>query len=362
MKIIILTNQTPLHRGWNDFYPLLKWKKQFLVKGISFRFVDSIEKINSKNSNDIIIIDYRYIRLRLKYDESNLIEKDRIIADVLIFRKTFNKIILFDSGDSTGSRLFWLTPYVDIHLKKQLLKDRSIYLKNDNDKSVMIWLPEVYESSGIDYVPINETDLIKLKLSWNLGMLDYRYFPYSKHYPIGTSCLFNSLYKKIKFSNPTLNKEILAVQRGCLRPSIRYSFQRKILQSKLMDLKSEGYPVRVGGSVSKKDYMKEIRNSKAIVSAYGWGEVCYRDFEAIQSGCLLIKPSMDHVETFPDIYIKNQTYISVGWNLEGLEDALIDIDNNYHCYLKIVQNAQKVYKNFIDDGDGFVNRFIELIN
>lgn len=362
MKIVILTNQTPLHRGWNDFYPLLKWKKQFREKGISFRFFDAIEKINMKDSNDVILIDYRYIRLRLKYDETNLIEKDRIIADIIHFKRNFNKIILFDSGDSTGSRLFWLTPYVDIHFKKQLLKDKSKYLTNESDRSVMVWLPEVYEPSGIDYVPIKENDLYKLKLSWNLGMLDFRYFPYSKHYPIGTSCMFNSIYKKIKFSRPYVNKKILTTQRGCLRPSIRYSFQREILQNKLMSLKTQGYPVRVGGSVSKKDYMKEIRNSKAIVSAFGWGEVCYRDFETIQSGCLLIKPSMEHVETFPNIYIKNQTYISVGWNLEGLEDILIDIDNNYQSYSKIVLNAQQVYKNFIEDGEGFVKRFIELIN
>jgi hypothetical protein len=362
MNIIILTNQTPLHRGWNDFYPLLKWNKLFLNKGISFRFVESIEKINFDKHNDIVIIDYRYIRIRLKYDETNLIEKDKIVSEVLFLRQTFNKIILFDSGDSTGSRLFWLTPYVDIHLKKQLLKDKKKYLTNENDKSVMVWLPEYYETSGIEYVPLKENDLHKLKLSWNLGILDYRYFPYSKHYPFGTSCLLNFVYKHVIFSKPIVSKEILAVQRGNLRPSIRYSFQRKILQNVLIDLESKGYPVRVGNSVNKKQYLKEIRNSKAIISAFGWGEICYRDFETIQSGALLIKPSMVHVETFPNIYIENETYISVGWNLEGLEDVLIDINNNYPDYLKIIKNAQQLYRNIYEDGEGFVKRFIEMIN
>jgi hypothetical protein len=361
MKIIILTNQTPFQRGWNDFYPLLKWRKLFISKGVIFMFVDSIDKINLKNPNDIVIIDYRYIRIRLKFDETNLIEKEKIIADVLQLRQTFNKIILFDSGDSTGSRLFWLTPYVDIHLKKQLLKDKTKYLTNENDKSVMIWLPDLYESSGIEYEPIKQNDLYKLKLSWNLGMLDYRYFPFSKYYPVGTSCLLNSTYINIKFSKPSINKSILAVLRGYLRPSIRYSFQREILYGVLTDLDLKGFPVRVGKSVSKKAYIEEIRSSKAIVSAYGWGEICYRDFETIKSGALLIKPSMDHIETFPDVYINNETYISVGWNLEGLEDVLIDVQSNYIKYLHIVENAQNVYKSAIEDGEGFIKRFLEMI-
>lgn len=361
MKINIITNQTPFKRGWNDFYPLFKWRKLFHNEGIVFEFNREIKFQNLSLCSGIIMIDYRYIRQRLNYNDNDIDIKKSIIEDVIKLKIFFSKVILFDSGDSTGSRLFWLTPYVDIHLKKQLLKDKSKYLENNSDKSVMVWLPENYTPSGIDYLALNEEDLPKLRLSWNLGMLDYRYFPLSKHYPIGTSALFNTFYKQIRFSKSSISKSILTVQRGCLRPYDRYSFQREILQNKLRNLESKGLPVKVGGAISKNIYLNEVRNSKAIISAFGWGEVCYRDFETIQSGCLLIKPSMEHVDTFPNVYISNQTYISVGWNLENLQEVLSDIHSNYNNYLPIIINAQKIYSDCITDGVGFVKRFLDMI-
>lgn len=53
--------------------------------------------------------------------------------------------------------------------------------------------------------------------------------------------------------------------------------------------------------VPAKQYYREIRDSKICVSPFGYGEICYRDFEAAALGCLLIKPAMDHLRTEPDI-------------------------------------------------------------
>lgn len=47
------------------------------------------------------------------------------------------------------------------------------------------------------------------------------------------------------------------------------------------------------------DYVHQLLSSKIIVSPYGYGETCFRDWEAIFSGALLIKPSIDHIEGFP---------------------------------------------------------------
>jgi hypothetical protein len=47
------------------------------------------------------------------------------------------------------------------------------------------------------------------------------------------------------------------------------------------------------------DYVHQLLSSKIIVSPYGYGETCFRDWEAIFAGALLIKPSIDHIEGFP---------------------------------------------------------------
>ena len=42
-----------------------------------------------------------------------------------------------------------------------------------------------------------------------------------------------------------------------------------------------------------------MRHSRICISPFGYGEICWRDFEAILCGCLVVKPDMSHVETNP---------------------------------------------------------------
>jgi hypothetical protein len=59
----------------------------------------------------------------------------------------------------------------------------------------------------------------------------------------------------------------------------------------------------------------------AVLSPFGWGEVCFRDFEAILHGAALAKPSMDHVETWPDVYRPGETFVALRWDAKDLTDA-----------------------------------------
>jgi hypothetical protein len=47
------------------------------------------------------------------------------------------------------------------------------------------------------------------------------------------------------------------------------------------------------------DYFRTMRESEFVVSPWGLGEPCYRDFEAVLSGCLVIKPDTRHILTVP---------------------------------------------------------------
>ena len=76
------------------------------------------------------------------------------------------------------------------------------------------------------------------------------------------------------------------------------------------------------GRVPRKQFFKELRTSKICFSPFGYGEVCWRDFEAIMSGALLLKPRMDHVKLAPEIFIPHETYVPIEWDYSDYEEQV----------------------------------------
>ena len=62
----------------------------------------------------------------------------------------------------------------------------------------------------------------------------------------------------------------------------------------------------------------------------------------MQNGCALLKPSVEHLETWPDLYINNKTYIALNWDSETAKyeilqffterEHLYDIGMQYRPY------------------------------
>jgi hypothetical protein len=84
-----------------------------------------------------------------------------------------------------------------------------------------------------------------------------------------------------------------------------------------------------------------LHRSKISISPYGMGELCYRDLESIQHGCIMIKPYMDFVITEPNLFIANETYIPCKVDYSDLPDIVENILGNYQDYLYIIENARK---------------------
>ncbi|MEM7806628.1 MAG: glycosyltransferase [Planctomycetota bacterium] len=66
--------------------------------------------------------------------------------------------------------------------------------------------------------------------------------------------------------------------------------------------------VRKSG-LSPRRFRATCRRTKIVVSPFGYGEICYRDLEAIAAGCVLVKPTMEHVRSKPDLYEPGVTYL-----------------------------------------------------
>lgn len=76
------------------------------------------------------------------------------------------------------------------------------------------------------------------------------------------------------------------------------------------------------GSVPRKRYLRELSQSKIVFSPFGYGEICWRDFEAVANGAVLIKPDMSHVDANPNIYIPGETYVPIKWDFSDFEQQV----------------------------------------
>lgn len=66
----------------------------------------------------------------------------------------------------------------------------------------------------------------------------------------------------------------------------------------------KGYKIVIvkGKLLNLADYNQMLYQSKVIISPWGWGEPCYRDYEAILAGCILVKPLTDFVKSACGIF------------------------------------------------------------
>ncbi len=92
--------------------------------------------------------------------------------------------------------------------------------------------------------------------------------------------------------------------------------------------------------VPQADYDRELRSAKICVSPFGYGEICWRDFEAIMAGCLLVKPDMSHIRTAPDLFVPGETYVPVRWDYADLEAACAPFLADEGARMAIVRRAQ----------------------
>ncbi len=359
LKIHILTNQKSWARGFNDFFPLFKWEKALKINGFDFYYFYNQNHSNLFNC-DQLWVEYRYFNSYFDTTDQT-IDISPVISFLQKAKSKIGSVVLFDSSDSTGSQCLVLTQYVDLHLKKQLYKDLNLYTINNGDKGFMCWIPEGATPSNIKYYTTDVSQLHKFRLSWNIGMVDYRYFPLSGYYPIGTAILGSNYYNKFRTRSPFSYRDLLTSYRGSISKDTRYSFQRAALLS-LLSRFSSTYNIKTGSFINKSDYLSEMQRSRISFSPFGWGEVCYRDFEIFQSGSVLIKPTMEHLTTFPNFYLKNETYIPLKWDMSDAEQIILKlIDTPKEELEQMAKQAQDLFLENQFSAENFVNHFAKML-
>ena len=124
-----------------------------------------------------------------------------------------------------------------------------------------------------------------------------------------------------------------------IRGDVLYTKHRKGAWDKLTKIE-EKYNI-VKGHSTPQEFVEVMKRSKIGLSPFGMGELCYRDLELIQWGCLLIKPDMSKVITEPDFFKPMETYVPVKPDWSDLNETIEKVLGNFKDYQYIIDNARK---------------------
>lgn len=349
-----------------NWYPIHQNIRRFAQHTISFKFF-------SKDTDKLWNCDVLFIAS--SHFMWNQISHEHLLRFLEKARKAIPRIIWFDCEDSSGNTQFYVLPYIDRYLKKQLVKDRFFYTKEcffHNIASDFIHRRfNPIDSYWIDkpaYVALSPSDYHKVGISWNLGAYPTRCgAPKSTTYwkSVGMDFIerhFNFPHY-LKAIPPRNNRSIdLIGLFGLNFPSETIAYQRKLAISMLEHRKKD--TVLIGSfKIPRQKYWHYLRSSKVVISLWGWGEVCVREMEGFISGAAVIMPSMDHIETWPALYYPGKTYVPIKWDLSDLNISIDTLLENDEKRIEIATNGQK---NYIDiwsehEKERFVQRMISEI-
>jgi hypothetical protein len=98
------------------------------------------------------------------------------------------------------------------------------------------------------------------------------------------------------------------------------------------------------------------------MSPFGYGEICWRDFEAMLSGATLFKQRMDHLDTWPGgLFEQGVTYVGHAWDFSDFADALEGTLSNPRRAIEIAEAAQERFiGSTLGGADAFVAHLASL--
>jgi hypothetical protein len=274
-----------------------------------------------------------------------------------------SKVLYFDRSSTPGNIVPEIVASVSTYYKTSLYRDRTLYLRSIYGGR--LFAEYYHDRFGVEDEPSrhsmalkNAEDLGKLAVSWNTAFGCYSLF----------GPRLTSLYSKVqlnflirsplRFRKPTRRRPIdVSCRMNTSYAHNTVAFQRR----KMASLLSRHRRV---DRISKLAYLRELARSKIVASPFGYSEINYKDFETFLAGAVLLKPDMSHLDTFPDIYASDETYVAHDWMLLDVVDRVEQLLSNENLRLSIARNGQQRYRESIASRDGaelFVNRFAEMI-
>jgi hypothetical protein len=316
-----------------------------------FTFADSPEWCLERDRNRILVMVRQFIK------------PDRVDLELMRkLRAKYERVAFFHDDAGGGIPRLEILPYVDLFYSKALFKDRSLYLRPLYGKE--LYSDYYHGRYGIEDPghrdrpgASDQAQLAKLRLSWNIGVGDYPRGKIRQRAGVAASMALGFRAARPFYGREPLPVDPVSANSGAIgvharillagRPSIAY--QRKLILERI-----GAHPAFLTGEAPQAAYNREIASSKIVLSPFGWGELCLRDFEAVRAGALLMKPDMSHLETWPDVFVPNETYAPFSWDAEDLvpkAEAWLGDDAGR------ARVARRAYESYRDQLAGLGSRF-----
>lgn len=341
-----------------SLFPLLKNK----IENVRFQFTDSLDYCLQKDTNDFLLI-INFIEDNHRFED---VETTSILQSL---RDKYKRIAIFD--DTARPALVYpdALPLVDVYFKKQLFKDRELYTRKVYRGQLFAdyfrhekGIEDTQKKDRYESKPIDPEHVSRLHLAWNIGVGSYPRNNSLRRAGIVVSRIFSPWLAPYFYHDPARiqfpeNRGAHDVHTRVSIPHVEtVAFQREEVLRKV-----QGDSRFLTGFVKQSRYRKEMRQSKIVVSPFGWGEICFRDFEAVMNGALLLKPDMNHIETWPDIYRPGETYVPFHWDagdVVPLAEQYLDGDRERK---RIARRAFEIYMEALKGLEDKVRDFVQAI-
>jgi len=243
---------------------------------------------------------------------------------------TGNTLVYFDGDDDVCVQWPEVLRLVDLYVKKGVFADENNYLRSYVGKSNLT--DYVLRECGIAPtaadIPtsgvLEPHDLTKLHLGWSTALDDNHV----------------DLFEEMRPRRSPSTKDVDIVCRASVPQDWIFPL-RNAVSSKLQPLiASRRVMISLPTSrVPRKQYYEELLRGRICISPFGYGEVCGRDIESSICGCLLIKPDMSHIRSYPNIFVPAVTYAPVRWDYADLADVCEYYLNREQERARIADNA-----------------------
>lgn len=335
----VLIVYDPNRISFAQIYPFLFYRNEFRAQfSVEFRFA---------NYHDVV---------------GNYVVKSKD-ADVVLFQTWFTvspdalqqlianirennsraKLHFLDSFAPTDLRLGkYLDGHIESYVKKTLLRDRSQYQTAFcGGTNLVDYYSKLY---SLDEAPVD----------WGVPSSLVEKITLSPTFLTGPEFLDNLVHREL----PNVRGRSVDLHaRLAVGGSAWYSNMRKSSEIAIENL--SGVSAITGVGVKHRQFIKEMKSSKLCFSPFGYGEICWRDIEAVVSGCVLIKPDMGHLDMDPMVHIPNETYVPVKWDFSDVEDKVMALlqDEDLRCH--IAENAYNLLRRYVVSKE-FVGKFAYL--
>lgn len=327
--------------SFSQVYPFIYYRDTFRhVYDVEFRFISSHEAIDKIPSiyNEASHV---FLQTWLTDPVENTVRLSDRIREIPFARK----YVYLDSFANNDARLFKYVSDFDLYYRKSLFVDsRELFRIHPGGTNLSAYYGRLFslDQQSIDW-GLPDTTYQKMRLSPNF---------------LTDPDLIDGF---IKGHGPRVGDRTidLHARLGGTDADGWYGAMRRSALEKTLSL--TGISLRVGTGVPQRLFRKELAQAKLCFSPFGFGEICWRDIEAIACGAVLIKPDMSHLRTEPNLYECGESYIPVRWDFADLQDKVSDLLRDETTRERIAATAWQRARSYLLD-NGPVSAYASVFN